>query len=228
MSPLLLVLRRCFSPAGGAERRPTGVPRRAEQYAKCFAGGAHKRIDEREQRAVRKIFAGLKECRTVLDVPSGARRFAASLGGDGRLVIEMDVALEVLRHARERAGQDGINARFAQGDASHLPLADGAVDGVFCNRLLHHILSADERAVFLRELHRVSRRVVVVSFFDFLSFGGVRKFFKKLKGRKPPYQGQPTLQQFTAEVKRCGFRVRAVVATGAVWVTQKYFALEKV
>ena len=47
-------------------------PRRAEQYAKRFAGGAHKRIDEREQRAVRKIFAGLKECRSVLDVPSGA------------------------------------------------------------------------------------------------------------------------------------------------------------
>ncbi len=211
MSPLLLVLRRCFSPAGGAgcrsvgaERRPTGVPRRAEQYAKRFAGGAHKRIDEREQRAVRKFFAGLKECRTVLDV-----------------------ALEILLHARERAGQDGVNARFAQGDASHLPLSDGAVDSVFCNRLLHHILSADERAVFLRELHRVSRRVVVVSFFDYLSFGGVRKFFKKLKGRKPPYQGQPTLQQFTAEVERCGFRVRAVVATGAVWVTQKYFALEK-
>ena len=123
MFPLLFVLRRCFSPAGGAgcreagaERRPTGVPRRAEQYAK---------------------------------------RFAAALGGDGRLVIEMDVALEILLHARERAGQDGVNARFAQGDASHLPLADGAVDGVFCNRLLHHILSADERAVWVPQKYFV-------------------------------------------------------------------------
>ncbi len=203
-------------------------PARAEQYAKRFSGGAHKRIDEREQRAVRNIFAGLKECRSVLDVPSGAGRFAASLGGDRRLVFEMDVALEILLHARVRAGQDGVHARFAQGDASRLPLADGAVDGVFCNRLLHHILSADERAIFLRELHRVTRRYAVVSFFDYLSFGGVRKFFKKLKGRQPPYQGQPTLSQFTAEVERCGFRVRSVVPTGAVWVTQKYFVLEKV
>jgi hypothetical protein len=101
------------------------------------------------------------------------------------------------------------------------------VDCVFCNRLLHHIHSAREREVFLREFQRVTRQYLVVSFFDYHAFGQVRKFLKALKGRKPKYDQQPTFAQFTEEVCRCGFNVREVVATGAPWVAQKFFVLEK-
>jgi hypothetical protein len=81
--------------------------------------------------------------------------------------------------------------------------------------------------VFLREFHRVARKYLVISFFDYHAFGKVRKFLKALKGRKPKYDQQPTLAQFTDEVQRCGFAVREVVPTGAAWVAQKYMVLEK-
>ena len=76
----------------------------------------------------------------------------------GRELIEADVAFAILQHARERAEHAKLQVKFFQSDASKIPLVDGAVDGVFCNRLLHHILQPNEREMFLREFHRVTRR----------------------------------------------------------------------
>lgn len=192
---------------------------KAEKYARRFESGSHKRIDAREQRAVAKIFAGLNGCRSVLDVPCGAGRFARTLGQGGRMVIETDVAHEMVAHAR--------GARL-QSDAAHLPFRDNAVDCVFSNRLLHHILPREERAMFLREFHRVSKRWVVTTFFDYRMFAPVRKALKKLKRAKIRYDEQPTFAQFAMEVEACGFRVHEVVPTGPLWVAEKYLVLEKV
>ncbi|HWN94404.1 MAG TPA: class I SAM-dependent methyltransferase [Methylomirabilota bacterium] len=198
----------------------------ARLYAERFETGLRRGINEREQRAVEKIFDALTDVRSVVDVPSGAGRFAKVLAR-GRQLIEADVAFEILEFARQRAGKAKLNVAFLQSDASKLPLADGAVDCVFCNRLLHHIHSAKEREAFLREFHRVTRKYLVISFFDYHAFGEIRKLLKALKGRKPKYDQQPTFAQFTEEVARCGFNVREVVATGAPWVAQKFFVLEK-
>ena len=137
------------------------------------------------------------------------------------------LAIDLAIGSRERAQRDKVTAIVAQGDASKLPLGDGAVDCVFSNRLLHHILVQKERAVILREFHRVSRRWVVVSFFDYRGLGGLRRLFKRLKGRKPSYDQQPTREEFKLEVAASGFTVKEIVATGAPWVSQKYFVLEK-
>ena len=200
---------------------------RARDYASRFERGPRRQIDQREQRAVKRIFSRLSDCRSVLDVPCGAGRFLANLATGGREVIEMDQAAEVLDFARERAGKLGLRARFVQGDAGKTGLADASVDAVFCNRLLHHITSAPERAAFLREFHRVTRCHLVVSFFDYRSFETLRVVLKKLKGRKPEYSGQPTLAEFCEEVAHTGFRLKEIVPTGAFWVAEKYFVLEK-
>src|SRR5436190_6379936 len=150
--------------------------KRARLYAERFETGSRRRINQREQRAVAKIFDALADCRSVVDVPSGAGRFAQVLALD-RELIEVDVAFEILEFARERAERAKLSVRFLQSDAAKLPLADDSVDCVFCNRLLHHILRAPEREVFLREFHRVTRRYVVISFFDYHAFGGVRRLW---------------------------------------------------
>ncbi len=199
----------------------------AEKYAARFDRGSRARIDRREQRAVRKVFAGLADCRSVLDVPCGAGRFARTLGQGGRRVLGVDSALEILFHAQKRAGRPGFRPHFLQGDASRLPFPDNAVDAIFCNRLLHHILKPEERAMILRELRRVSRRHVVVSFFDYQGFAGVRRLLKSLKGSKPKYSGQPTREQFERELSACGLRLCERVSVGAAWVSQKYYVLEK-
>jgi SAM-dependent methyltransferase len=202
--------------------------RQAEKYARRFESGSRQRIDRREQRAVGKILAALNNCRSVLDVPAGAGRFLGTLSTDGRRVIEMDVALEILAFARQKVIQHKAAAVVVQGDASRLPLADAAVDCVFSNRLLHHILERKERAAILREFHRVARRWAVISFFNYKGLGRLRGLFKRLKGRKPAYDQQPTQEEFLEEIKACGFAVGAIVPTGGPWASQKYLVLEKV
>lgn len=198
----------------------------AATYAGRFERGSRRRIDRREKRAVERILAGLKDCKSILDVPCGAGRFLPNLAREHK-VLAMDVSEEVLQLARQRAAAQGVTAEFLHGDASRIPLPDAAVDAIFCNRLLHHIRSAAERSAFLKEFHRVARKYVVVSFFDYLAFGRVRLFFKRLKGRQVDYSGQPTLQQFREEVLQCGFAILGVVATGAFWTSQKYFVLAR-
>ena len=200
----------------------------AGQYARRFESGSRRRIDKREQSAVRKIFAGLKDCHSVLDVPSGAGRFINTLRQGGRRVLEADVAFEILEYAQGKAEKLKADAQALQGDAARLPLVSGAVDCVFSNRLLHHIHASSERMGLLREFHRVSRRYAVVSFFNYKGLARIRGLLKRLKGRTPPYARQPTQEEFREEVGECGFRVKAVVATGMPWVSQKYFVLEKV
>ena len=199
---------------------------RARLYAERFETGSRRGINAREQRAVAKIFDALPDCHTLIDVPSGAGRFAKVLAPN-RQLIEADVAFEILEYAHERSAKAGLKIHCLQSDASKLPLASASVDGVFCNRLLHHILASKERENFLREFHRVTRKYLVISFFDYHAFGAVRRLIKALKGRKPAYDQQPTLDQFTEEVVRAGFIVREIVATGAPWIAQKYFVLEK-
>lgn len=200
---------------------------KARKYAQRFERGAHRRINQREQRAVAEIFSGLNGIRSVLDVPSGAGRFLGVLGQSQRRVIEIDSAFEMLEIAQERAADLGVAAQAMQSDASRLPLRDGAVDCVFCNRLLHHILIPAERGLILQELNRVSQRYVVMSFFDYHVFGPVRRMLKTLKGSKPLYGSQPTRDQFFDELAQARFRVLRVVPTGPVWVSEKYLVLEK-
>lgn len=200
---------------------------RAARYSERFESGSRKRVNAREQAAVRRILTGLDGVEVILDVPCGAGRFAALLGSEDRRLIGIDVAEEVLVHARTRASQAGVSAEFLQGDASNLPLGDACVDCVFSNRLLHHILERSERVKILRELHRVTKRYAIISFFDYHSFGPVRRLLKALKGRKPSYDRQPTKAEFTGEVEEAGFRVLRVQRIGAPWIAQVYFLLEK-
>lgn len=199
----------------------------AARYAARFERGARARINRREQRAARRILDGLPDCRSVLDVPCGAGRFLHTLAGAGRRVIGVDAARAILVHARGRAAELGLRALWVQGDAARLPLPDDAVDAVFCNRLLHHILQPGERAVILGELRRVARRYVIVSFFDYHRFGTVRRLLKRLKGSRPNYAAQPTREAFIAEALACGLRLQEIVPTGPFWVAQHYLVLEK-
>jgi SAM-dependent methyltransferase len=97
----------------------------------------------------------------ILDAPCGAGRLEPVIARRGRW-IGLDVSLPMLREARRAGPRDGPVLR---GDVERLPFRDGAFEAVVCCRLLHHL---DERALAstVRELVRVSRSLVVASFWD--------------------------------------------------------------
>jgi SAM-dependent methyltransferase len=96
---------------------------------------------------------------SAVDVGTGAGALALALAPLVRDVIGVDVVPELLELARERAPS---NVTFVEGDAEHLPFADGSFDLAGTLRTLHHV-ARPERV--LAELVRVTRpggRLLVV------------------------------------------------------------------
>jgi len=98
----------------------------------------------------------------VLDVPCGAGRLAAVLAAHGSYV-GVDLSPAMLAEARK---VDASSLALLRGEIQRLPFADGSFDAVVCCRLLHHVREPEHVADVLRELCRVSRRLVVASFWD--------------------------------------------------------------
>ena len=65
-----------------------------------------------------------------------------------------------------------------------LPCADRAFAGVLCMRLLQHLPSSAQRVECLRELRRVCRGPVLVSFFDAISLQHARRVVRARLGRR--------------------------------------------
>ncbi len=87
----------------------------------------------------------------VLDVGCGPGRLTRDLAARGLVVSGIDVATAMLRLARGTSPGVG----FAAGSVTRIPVRDGALAGVFCWYLLHHV--PDEAlGTAIRELARVT------------------------------------------------------------------------
>ena len=89
-----------------------------------------------------------------------------------------------------RLGRWATPTVWMTASAFEIPLRDGAVDGAVCNRLLHHLPSADEQERLIAELLRVSRRFVILSFFDSRSAKGM---LSVVSGRRRRRHGLSTV-----------------------------------
>jgi ubiquinone/menaquinone biosynthesis C-methylase UbiE len=118
----------------------------------------------------------------ILDVPCGNGRFYEIFSGASKLIL-VDRSEAMLKACKERIG-DKEHVEWIQSDIRSLPLPDGAVDLSFCMRLLHHMKTDEIRLAAIRELARVSRRYVALSFYNLHSLRYYRKRIlrKKISG----------------------------------------------
>lgn len=66
--------------------------------------------------------------RTLLDIGCGSGQTAIPAAKNGARVTGIDIAENLIGHARERAREAGLDARFDVGDAEDLPYGDGSFD----------------------------------------------------------------------------------------------------
>jgi SAM-dependent methyltransferase len=90
----------------------------------------------------------------LADILTEAARDVRKSGGT-LTTIGVDGAISLLAAARDSS------TAMVCADALALPFRDGSVDVAMCSQLLHHFTDADVERL-LRELHRVSRRAVIV------------------------------------------------------------------
>ena len=139
---------------------------RAAGYNQKYEREFWKRMStRREHRLLRKRLLALGRCHRLLDIPSGGGRLSAQIAPAADLLIEADIALGQVLYGRQRAAH-GVPQVWMTASAFHIPLRDSSIDGAVCVRLCHHLPSAEERERLVRELLRVSRRFVIMTFFD--------------------------------------------------------------
>jgi SAM-dependent methyltransferase len=178
----------------------------ALHYRDRYVTGRRARIDGLERAALRRLLRGIGPLAAALDLPSGTGRLSPVLGEFASRVVLADASPEMLQLAREDLPT--LSADYVLTDAERIDLPDGSVDLAFSHRFLHHIHTAATRMRIFRELARVSRRYVVLSYYT----PGFRDRFRWWKRRllSPAKAGdRPALRrQFLDEVAAAGFKLR--------------------
>jgi len=148
-------------------------PAGATDYVHKFERRWSERVNNwHEQRLLRNLLrsAGIDKLDGIsLDLPCGYGRLHAIVRELGARVIEGDWSFSLLSAAkRYHLEQDRheLPAGYVRATALQLPFPDRAFEFVLSVRLSHHIREQHERIQHLREVMRVSRKWVVLTYFD--------------------------------------------------------------
>ena len=175
----------------------------------------------REQRIVARL---LTQCRLgsglLLDVPCGYGRFTPLFAHLGIAAIGADMSRDMLHLAVESHAPHG-RGRWLCASILDLPFADGTFDGALCIRLLHHRYSDAERQCILRELARVSRRFVLISFYRRTSLHALTRRWPGSRRRL----GMMTVPQLQALAQASGLQIQRAYSLLRFCHAQTFVAL---
>ncbi|MDR1423231.1 MAG: class I SAM-dependent methyltransferase [Azoarcus sp.] len=190
----------------------------ARRYLHKHRDGLTRRLSHwREMRLARRALKLAGDPNLVLDLPCGAGRFWPMLCEQpARVILAADNSADMLAVARDAQPLETVaRVNAFQTSAFAIGLDDGAVDCIFCIRLLHHVASAEHRLCILREFHRVSRDTVVLS----LWVDGNYKAWKRRRleacrtaeGKAAQSQNRFIVSRVTIEeeFRQAGFRIIA-------------------
>jgi ubiquinone/menaquinone biosynthesis C-methylase UbiE len=180
-----------------------------DEHAKKYL---RKHKDGLARQLARRALALAGEPGLVLDLPCGAGRFWPVLAEKAnRVIIGADNSAAMVKIACESQPAEVVKrVQPLQTSAFAIEMPDNAVDSIFCMRLMHHIGQAEDRAVLLKEFHRVSRDSVIVSLWVDGNFKAWKR--RRAEGSRPKhdYQNRFVLPVATveAEFEQAGFRIQ--------------------
>jgi ubiquinone/menaquinone biosynthesis C-methylase UbiE len=143
--------------------------------------GRTRRLDRWEKRIAQRMFDLAGQESHIVDVPCGPGRFVPVFGGARKLTLA-DLSPHAVEVCRERT-RGMPHVEVFESDVRSLPLEAASADLCFCMRLFHHFRDDDARRAALRELARVSKRYVVVSFYNARSLRFLRRRLLRRKIR---------------------------------------------
>lgn len=185
----------------------------AKRYLRKHNDGLARRLsDRRDKQLARRALALAGEPGLVLDLPCGAGRFWPVLAEKAnRVIIGADNSAAMVKIACESQPAEVVKrVQPLQTSAFAIEMPDNAVDSIFCMRLMHHIGKAEDRAVLLKEFHRVSRDSVIVSLWVDGNFKAWKRRRAEGSRQQRDYQNRFVLPVATveAEFEQAGFRIQ--------------------
>ena len=124
----------------------------------------------------------------MLDVGCGAGQIAIPAARNGIEVTGVDIATNLIEHARTRAAEEGLSIQFDEGDAEQLPYPDASYDTVVS---LIGAMFAPRPERVAAELVRVCRPGGRIIMANWTPTGFVGQMFKVMGKHLPPPVGVP-------------------------------------
>lgn len=177
-------------------------------YLKRRYGGSQSVLDRRERRRVDELLDTIGVQERILDLPCGHGRFTPQLRARaGKVLVCADhnqKNIDALVAAEVEAGAP-IETRLVDLFDS-LPFDDDSFDLVFNFRFFHHIFEKRLRTHVIGELVRVSRRYLLVSYYDDVWLHRTQKRLWRRRGhrRELPMVARSTIH---LEFAQAGCRV---------------------
>ena len=176
--------------------------------------------DKRERQCILNALDGIPTGSRVLDLPCGSGRLTRLLVGQGFRVTGADVSEAMLTRARTNnatrpaAASDTFpHVDFEHCDVMRTGYPDGHFDAIICNRLFHHFNESVIRVQALRELRRISRGPVIISFFNSFALNAAYHRVKNILRRRVLHDRIPiAFKTFHAEIQSAGFSVQKKIA----------------
>ena len=138
----------------------------------------------------------------LLDVACGSGQLALLAARKGAKVTGVDIATNSIEAARGRAGADGLDAKFDEGDAEDLPYGDESFDVVAS---IYGAMFAPRPDRVAQEIVRVCRRGGTIGMANWTKEGFVGRMLQTIgKFVSPPGMPSPLLWGDEATVK-CRF-----------------------
>ncbi len=198
----------------------------AAAYNAMYRDSWTKRIStRREFKLLTRLLASQGHSQTLLDLPCGGGRVSPPLAPHTELLLEADIALGQVRYGRAN-GRVATQQIWLTASGFHIPLKDASIDGTVCIRLNHHLPTPAERERLVRELLRVSRRFVIMTFFDFHSLKNTLRRLRRPFDRKPP-KCTMTRGELRRLANSCGAELVACPALFVVGSGHRYALIVK-
>ena len=123
-----------------------------------------RRLEQFEERFAQELFRLVGSDAHIVDVPCGNGRFF-EIFSKAKSLSMVDYSVNMLKAVEERFGTRD-NLRLIQAEISCMPLTDSSADLCFCMRLFHHMKDDKVRLAALKELTRISKKYVALSFYN--------------------------------------------------------------
>ncbi len=166
----------------------------------------------------------------LLDAPCGVGRVGALLDGSGIRYFGADFSVPMLLKARERLGQRDLSHKLLRCDLEHASFGSRVFDTTLSLRFLHH-LPTQTRSRVLRELARITDRLLIVTFFHPFALHYLERSFlgiaRKMVGGEPSNRYSNTTGWLAKQMNPEGLKLVAVYGTGFLRET-RYAVFERI
>jgi ubiquinone/menaquinone biosynthesis C-methylase UbiE len=190
--------------------------------------------NRREWRCIEQALHGVAPGAAVLDLPCGTGRLEPLLEVRGYRITAADYSRHMIGQAvatyLATTGRESLppHVRFLQQDAMATDFADGEFDAVICNRLIHHYPLPELRRQVLAELARVTRRVLVISYFSNFALSALRFHLKNRWLSRIPTDRIPIwFAALQRDIAAAGLRCAGVYPVRYGFSPQTYLRLER-